>query len=257
MSDENGNRGPGGNTLHEPGIHAPAGVRPDTDASFTFAPRRLGPFPFPPLLLSPSLHHTPFHSGHRPVLERWRNRQQLQHLRPRAGRRIVADEMVTLAPRETSPPSGSMGRHLNPRPNMEVSNVNVPAVAVVIAAQSVNRHPRRTAQRRPSVPTACTRRDGYAVNSRSTATAASAAPRPPRKRRERRRRWPPASRRPGPMRQLRTSTIGWRQWLLRRNLATPTTRRTRSPGKPRSSAANCHRWNRVAERGMHGRPPSE
>ena len=85
------------------------------------------------------------------------------------------------------------------------------------------------------------------MNSRSTVTAA--APRALRKRRERRRRWPPASRRPGPMRHSRSSKNGWRQWLLRRNLAIPTTRCTRSPGKPRPSAANCRRrWNRVAER---------
>ena len=99
--------------------------------------------------------------------------------------------MVPLAPRGTSPPSGSMGRHLNPRPNAAVSNVNVPAVAVAIAAQSDTRWMRRTAPRQSSVPTGCTPRDGCAVNSRSTATAA--APRALRKRRERRRRWPHAS----------------------------------------------------------------
>ena len=135
-----------------------------------------------------------------------------------------------------------MGRHLNPRPNAAVSNVNVPAVAVVTAAQSDTRWMRRTAPRQPSVPTGCTRREGCAVNSRSTATAA--APRAPRKRKERR---------PGPMRHSRSSTNGWRQWLLRPNLATPTTRRTRSPGKPPPSAANCRRWNLAAARGVHGR----
>ena len=55
--------------------------------------------------------------------------------------------MVPLAPRGTSPPSGSMGRHLNPRPNAAVSNVNVPAFAVVIAAQSTIHHPLDAAYR--------------------------------------------------------------------------------------------------------------
>ena len=63
MSDKPGNRPPGGHSLHEPGDHprsrgpsldlevgradqrtnALAGVRPDTDTSFTFNRRRLSP----------------------------------------------------------------------------------------------------------------------------------------------------------------------------------------------------------------------